>query len=53
MQEHLNFVEQELMESPAFATPEEQVAWYFLEDRVLGVHINVVISPELIQCSHV
>ena len=45
MQEHINFVDQGMAKGPAFTTPEDQVAWDFPEDYILGVHINVVISP--------
>ena len=45
MQEHVKFVEKGMAKSPAFTTSEEQVAWDRPKDRVLGVHINVVISP--------
>ena len=52
MQEHVKFVEQGLANGPYFTTSEEQVAWYHPKDHVLGVHIDVVISPEFFQCTH-
>ena len=52
MQENVKFVEQGLAKGPDFTTPEEHVAWDFPKYHVLGVHIDVVISPEFFQCTH-
>ena len=52
MQEHFKFVEQVLAKGPAFTTPEKQVAWDLPIYHVLGVHIDVVISPEFFQFTH-
>ena len=45
MQEHIKFFEKVLAKGLAFTTPDEQVAWDCPKDHVIGVHINVVISP--------